>query len=239
MRQQFPKSDWEIKKNFTAILRDDSSRKKFKEEITKLLAEKESLLQEVNHRTKNNLLIIYSLLNLQSEIGEIKNVKESLLDAASRVKGMMVLYDKLYISKGNLKIDLNSYLKTLIQEVIDIFPLKIEPEINIPSEPFLIDSKMISTLGIIFNELLTNSLKYAFTDKSKNLISVSLNNLNSIITIHYSDNGTNFNDLHTEKISGGFGIEFIESLISGINGSITFDLSKNFKVKIEIPYSLE
>lgn len=227
------------KKIFTAILRDDSSRKKFKEEITKLLAEKESLLQEVNHRTKNNLLIIYSLLNLQSEIGEIKNVKESLLDAASRVKGMMILYDKLYISNGILKIDLNSYLRTLIQEVIDIFPLKIEPEINIPSEQFLIDSKMISTLGIIINELLTNSLKYAFTDKSKNLISVSLNNLNSIITIHYSDNGTNFNDLHTEKISGGFGIEFIESLISGINGSITFDLSKNFKVKIEIPYSLE
>lgn len=55
------------KKIFTAILRDDSSRQKFNQEITKLLAEKESLLQEVNHRTKNNLLIIYSLLNLQSE----------------------------------------------------------------------------------------------------------------------------------------------------------------------------
>lgn len=98
---------------------------------------------------------------------------------------------------------------------------------------------MISTLGIIINELLTNSLKYAFTDKSKNLIYVSSSYVNSIITIQYSDNGTSFNDLYSEKLSGGFGIEFIESLISGINGKITFELSKNFKVKLEIPYSLE
>lgn len=224
------------KKIFTAILRDDSVRKKSQEKIQNLLKEKESLLKEVNHRTKNNLLIIYSLLNLQSEMGEKGNVKESLLDAASRVKGMMVLYDKLYISNNSLTVDVSEYLKTLIHEVINIFPLEIEPQLKFPSESLVLDSKIISTLGIILNELLTNSFKYAFNENSKNSVLLEVQYLNNHIVIQYNDSGSNLHEIQSDVISTGFGIEFITGLISGLDGNFTYEIKDNFKVKIEIPY---
>ena len=171
------------------VTRDVSERKRNEEKITSLLAEKELILQEVHHRIRNNMTTINSLLSLQSGNMKDPSAIEALNDAKRRIQSMMVLYDKLYQSSNTTEISVSEYFPALIDQIIHNFPnsgiVKIEKKID----SFILEAKLMSSLGIIINELLTNIMKYAFIERESGLITVTARKIEKLVSISIQDNG--------------------------------------------------
>ena len=157
----------------TVSSRDITERKRAEEKINALLEEKELLLREVHHRIKNNMNTMVSLLSLQSETMEDWKAVAALEDAKSRLQIMSVLYDKLYRTENLREMSIKDYLPALVDEIIDVFPNKASVQIETRIDDFVLGVKLLSPLGIIVNELLTNAMKYAFIGRDDGLITVS------------------------------------------------------------------
>jgi PAS domain S-box-containing protein len=156
------------------IMRNITERKRFDENVAKLLKEKELLLKEVHHRIKNNMNTIYGLLALQAETTSEPAAVSAIKDAASRVNSMMILYDKLYRSHDVTALSADTYIPALVDEIIGNFPNSKMVKVETHIEEIVLDVKIIQPLGIIINELLTNIMKYAFIGMEQGIISISL-----------------------------------------------------------------
>ncbi|MBA4417322.1 MAG: hypothetical protein C0392_05365 [Syntrophus sp. (in: bacteria)] len=136
--------------------------KKGEDKIKSLLSEKELLLKEVHHRIKNNMTTMMSLLSLQANNQKDPSVTAVLESAGNRLQSMMVLYDKLYRSENLREMPAADYLIPLVNEIIGTFPTKIEITTEITIDDFVLPVNLLSPLGIIMNELITNIMKHAF-----------------------------------------------------------------------------
>ena len=207
-------------------IRDITERKEAEFRIQKLLSEKEILLQEVHHRIKNSMNTIRGLLSLQAETLEDPTAVEALKDSGSRVQSMMLLYDKLYRSLNYTEVSIREYLSSLVDEIIENFPnsklVRIEKEID----DFPIDAKKLQAIGIIINELLTNSMKYAFAGKDRGLIKVSVTLSGTHVRIAIQDDGKGIPaDVDFEN-STGFGLTLVRMLASQIDSTIRMEREK-------------
>lgn len=213
------------------IVTDITERKIADEKIKNLLLEKELILKEVHHRVKNNMNVMGSLLRLQSNTQVTPETKVVLQDAAGRLNSMMVLYEKLYHSENFGKLSLKEYVPSLIEEIVSIFPRSVKIESHI--EDILIDVKLLSSLGIILNELITNSMKHAFNNSDSGLITVSASKKVNMVTVMYGDNGFGLPKSVTFENSTGFGMHLIGILVQQINGTIRIDRNNGARFIIE------
>ena len=225
----------EGKEYLLGLFRDTSDRKLAEDNIIKLLNEKECILKEVHHRVKNNMNVISGFLTLQAELHENLTANHILLDAAGCVRSMMILYEKLYLSEiiGNLSI--KDYLPALIDEIIGIFPRHETIKITTQIDDICISSQKLSTLGIIINELITNSMKYAFLDRKNCEITLTAAIKENYLLVVFGDNGCGIPESVTFKDSSGFGMQLIDMLIKQLNGSIKIERSSGtrFIMKFE------
>ncbi len=193
------------------------------EKIRYLLKEKELILKEVHHRIKNNMGTIISLLSLQSGNIESPEAVEALEIAANRIHSMLILYDKLYRGTNFQSISVRDYLTTLTKEIVDNFDtnnsIKVETEI----EEFELNSQTIFNLGIITNELITNSMKYAFPQDQAGKITVSASIKNNHITISIGDDGTGIPESVNIETSEGFGFILVNMLSEQLNADIKIE----------------
>lgn len=148
---------------------DITDRKQSEEKIRKLLSEKELLLKEVHHRIKNNMYSISRLLALHAGATKEPAAVKAIQDAVSRVQSVMVLYEKLYQSVDYNEASVKDYLPALVNEIVGIFVQRDSVKIINEVDDFILDSKRLQTLGIIINELITNTMKYAFTGQVNTL----------------------------------------------------------------------
>ncbi|MDP1553494.1 MAG: PAS domain S-box protein, partial [Methanobacteriaceae archaeon] len=155
-------------KGFIVTIRDITYRKKMEKKVRTSLKEKEILLKEVHHRVKNNMQIISSLIGLQSEHVHDKKTKELFEDSKNRIRSMALIHEKLYGSEGMEKVDFSEYLKSLVNSLERSYLHKNDIEIIIDVVDVSLDIDQAITCGLILNELISNSLKYAFP---KNIIS--------------------------------------------------------------------
>ncbi|MEK7431647.1 MAG: PAS domain S-box protein [Cyanobacteriota bacterium] len=201
------------------ILRDITQRKESEKQIKKLLKEKDLLIKEVHHRIKNNMNIIISLIQLQST--EIDNIQttEALNITKNRIRSMMVLYDKLYMAENIKILDVKNYLLTLIDEIILNLPNSNNVIIKKEIDNFSMDIKILSPIGIILNELLTNSIKYAFKNTKKAELFISFINKNNHVILTLSDNGDGFYANFDIENSKGFGLKLVKGLAEQIEGN--------------------
>ena len=210
---------------FIALISDINDRKQNEEKIKKLLNEKDFILKEVHHRIKNNMNTIYSLLKLQAGSLNEPSAVNALNDAAGRVHSMQILYDKLYQSYGEASISARDYLSPLVDEVIANFPnarsLKIEKNID----NLVLNEKILQSVGIIINELLTNVMKYAFDSYESNndFIKVSALIKGEYFSVIVEDNGKGMPDSVDFENSTGFGLKLIGLLVKQIDGSIRIE----------------
>lgn len=208
---------------------DISERKKAEETIKNLLHEKELLLKEVHHRIKNNMHTIINLLALQSETSSDPVVIDVLKDAKSRVLSMLVLYDKLYRSDIFDKVSLADYLSPLVDEIVKNFHgfenITIEKNID----DCFMDSKPLSSLGIITNELITNTMKYAFAPGEKGTIKISANILQNEITLIIEDNGKGIPESVSLESSTGFGLRLVRLLTMQLKGKAQLERENGAK----------
>ncbi len=209
-----------------AAARDVTFRKTAEEKIRNLLKEKELLLQEVHHRIKNNMSTIYSLLILQSDTQKNSYVREVLNDAASRVHSMGLLYDKLYRSEFIGDVKIKEYFPVLINEIVNLFPQKEKVKINTQIDDIVLNVKTLSSLGIIINELITNSMKYAFNNRNEGLIDFTLTENHNRIKMTVEDNGSSLPDSFSLEDSSGFGIQLVKILVHQLSGTISFKQDK-------------
>jgi PAS domain S-box-containing protein len=170
---------------------DITERKKADEQIRKALVEKETLLRELYHRTKNNMQVIRSILSLQASHSKNDEVKKVLHEASNRIQSMALVHQKLYQAKDLSRISLKDYvldLASLVLQSYDTLSHKVSLETDLADIYVLIDTAI--PCGLIINELLSNTLKHAFMEDKKGVIRIKISKAeDGTITINYSDNG--------------------------------------------------
>jgi len=215
------------------IVFNDYFSNKIKTSNTELLRKNNEnifLVKEIHHRVKNNLQIIISLLRLQKAELKSDEAKRHFTEAINRVMVMSLIHKKLYQKVDMAHIEIKNYLVDLAKDVINISNMGYPIAIDVNSEIDKIGLKTIVPLGLLINELLSNSIKHAFSQK-EGCIFISLlkgNNKDEFLLI-YADDGT---WLETSKDSRNFGLGLIETLTEQLEGTFSREQSEyTFKIK--------
>lgn len=222
--------------NSLVSLLDVTKRRHAEAEIKKSLKEKETLLKEIHHRVKNNLTVISSLLNLQSQYIKDKDDLIMFKESQSRAKSMALIHQKIYSSTDLKRINFGDYITTLSN---DIFHSYVQDsnivKLNLDVEDIMLDTDMAIPLGLILNELLTNSLKYAFPPdtEDKGNIYVSLHRNKNCYSLHVADDGVGFSEDIDLMSTDSLGLQLITTLTNQIDGNIYLDQSNGTSFKID------
>lgn len=199
--------------------------------------EKETLLQEIHHRVKNNLAVVSGLLHLQAFKSEDDEHIRGLAVAQSRIRTIAMVHELLYQANDFSKINLKIYYEKLVELIEQNMQMghgniKHDFDINVS----YLNINQAIPLGLLLNELLTNSIKYAF-DGEVNTLRISMNQKDNDITFVYEDSGPGFD---TEKVSTtqGIGWELIKTLMQQLNASYEFDTSNRFFLKMKFENDL-
>ena len=204
---------------------DISERKKAEAQIRKALSEKSILLQEVFHRTKNNMSVIIAMLRLQAnQIGD-ERLKEAYGAAIDRIISMSLVHDKLYQTDDLTNIDLKAYLKDLAARLIASYTApELRPALVLDMDSVNVTLETAIFCGLIANELLTNSLKYAFPDGRIGEIKIQLKRIASgEISLTVSDDGAGIAPGFDFARDGHLGLRLVNSLAQGrLRARLTF-----------------
>ncbi|MBN2049564.1 MAG: PAS domain S-box protein [Spirochaetales bacterium] len=224
-------------KNNMAILsiaRDITERKHAEEKIRTLLDEKELLLKETHHRIKNNMGIVKSLLNLQAQASDQEPCKEALFEAAGRVQSIMVLYDKLYRSENHDALNIRDFLPPLVNEITRFLRTGVTVKTDLQMDDLVIEANTLSSLVIIINECITNSMKYAFHDTPEPCIRLDISRQKGKTILTYQDNGSGISDEEFSKNTSTFGFRLITMLVKQLDG--TLNVTGNEGLRVEIAF---
>ncbi|WP_282162748.1 tetratricopeptide repeat-containing sensor histidine kinase [Ulvibacterium marinum] len=197
--------------------------------------EKEFLLKEIHHRVKNNLEIVSSLLALQSaEINDPKIV-ETMQESQNRVHSMSMIHQNLYQGKSLSSIEMKGYFENLANYVLDAFGVENQVKVLFEMDRLELDVDTAIPIGLIVNELLTNSLKHAFPKKEKGTIRIGLKRKGPQLYMKVADNGVG--NTSFDKIQGsGFGTRLIQLLTQQLDGKINITIDKGTLVSFEFQY---
>ena len=202
------------------------------DQLQHLLSEKEWLLKEIHHRVKNNLQIVMSLLNSQSVYIDNEPALTSIHDSQHRVHAMSLIHQKLYGSENVSTIDMSIYIRELVSYLSDSFDTGQRIHFAYDIEPLEMDVSQAVPLGLILNEAITNSIKYAFPAERTGVISLSLT---MTAPQHYvlciSDNGIGMpTGLKSKK--GSLGMSLMEGLSEDLNGSFAIESDRGTAIRI-------
>lgn len=193
---------------------DISEQKKAEEQIKQNLKEKEILLRELYHRTKNNMQVISAFMHLRTRHLKDESLKDIFLDLETKISSMALVHKKLYESRDLSRINLKDYFYSLAELIKETYVIP-EKEIDIlmsgDDVPVLIDVAM--PLGLVLNELVTNSLKFAFADQSHGRIDIHIEAGENTLTLLYSDNGSGLPEGFDMKKHGKLGLETVRALV--------------------------
>lgn len=196
--------------------------------------EKTVMLKEIHHRVKNNLQVITSLLRLQSRELRDPETIELFRDSMNRVVAMAHIHDKMYQAKDLSQINLEAYLKTLIDDMILSYSIEIPIRSDIKSEIIKINNESLVPLALIFNELVANSLKHAFKSVDEGEIRISITKKNNFTCIEYHDNG----EWIGKQKHYSFGLELIESLTEQMSGTFERTIENGTQYIFHLPDNL-
>lgn len=177
--------------------------------------EKEVLLQEIHHRVKNNLQLIIAMLSLQSSEISDEVTLSPFVEAKNRIRSMALIHEKMYESHNLAHINIKTYFDELVSEIV--FSSKNKTQINteIHSNVIQTEIKNIVPLALIINELITNSIKYAFENKKEALIVISIDKKENTLFVDYKDNGSGGVKLNSK----GIGSKLIKALTQQLKGT--------------------
>lgn len=204
--------------------------------ISKSLNEKDFLLREIHHRVKNNMQFISSLLSLQSDYVTDPTAKKALHTGEHRVQSMALIHQNLYQEDNLTGIETATYLKKLTKNLFDAYNIN-EDTINLhlDVEEVILDVDTMVPLGLIVNELISNSLKHGFPEKRKGNIYVSLKNTDAgTLTLHVKDDGVGLGEDELKKLNQSFGFRLIEAFTDQLNAQYSGKYQDGFDIRIDI-----
>lgn len=204
---------------------DISERKKTMEQIRRSLEEKETLLKEIHHRVKNNLQIISSLLRMQSR----RPLDEATLilfqESQNRVQSMALIHEQLYQSPDLSQIDFGEYIRSLTDNLFRCYGVS-RVALNIKTNGLKLTLDTAIPCGLIINELVSNSLKYAFPQGRKGDINIFLQSTaDNTVTLTVSDSGIGIPETLDWQNSNSLGLRIVRNLTKQLKGNISLDCS--------------
>ncbi|WP_258099572.1 histidine kinase dimerization/phosphoacceptor domain -containing protein [Marinoscillum pacificum] len=203
-----------------------------KERVLRQLEEKEVLRQEVHHRVKNNLTFLKSLLFLRSRASSSEEVKIILDECQARIQTMALVHQNLYDVDDTVDINFSSFIKELFVELHTLFETNKSVGIQIEAGDIKMDMKSSIFIGLIFNELITNSFKYAFSYIEKPVIYVHVSESDSQTFLEYWDNGQGLTEGFDITKTKGFGFKIMNILVQQTDATLEY---KGQKFLLTIP----
>lgn len=196
-----------------------------------LLTEKEWLLKEVHHRVKNNLHTVICLLESQAAYLENDALK-AIENSQNRIFAMSLIHQKLYQSEDIKTIQMTTYIPELVQSLENSFDIADQVLFRLTIDPIKLGLSHAIPLGLIINEAVTNSIKYAFPNNRQGEISISLTNYGARVKLEMADNGMGIPGTVSESEGGSFGLELMKGLSNDIDAEITFEVSNGTRIII-------
>ncbi|MFK8060434.1 MAG: histidine kinase dimerization/phosphoacceptor domain -containing protein [Polaribacter sp.] len=204
--------------------------KQNKIELEKLLNQRNMLLKETHHRVKNSFQMVSSLLQLQAQGSKAESAVKALDNAVQRVNSMIVLHQQLYAKDDLLGVDLKVYINDLINEILSSYSSK---NINIKSNivSTILDIDSATSIGLLINELATNSIKYAWDkNTSEKMITLHIDVKDDEFRFKMFDNGTSIRTKNTQQ---NYGSELIEILIERLDAEKLESSENDFGVHLK------
>ena len=203
--------------------------------ISKALSEKEILLKEIHHRVKNNLQFISSLLGLQTEHVEDEAALGALQEGQDRVQSMALIHQNLYQEENLTGVNVKGYFIKLIHGLMDSYNIQDDQiQLDLDIEDLNLDVDTVIPIGLILNELITNSLKYAFPNMDQGTITIKLYEQEKILQLNVKDNGVGFGDDQKDKLGSSFGYRLIEAFVGQLQANLAVDGSSGTEVALAI-----
>jgi two-component sensor histidine kinase len=201
--------------------------------LTDNIDEKEALLREIQHRTKNSFSLIRSLIELKSGRTNSEETKKTLAELILRISSISDLYSLLHETDSHYEVQLKPYCNKVIKSM-----LHLSNNITIKNiiEDITLPTKSAATIGMILVELLSNAIKYAFPDSRKGIINVILKEENDYLELIVEDNGVGLKkdfDIATIK---SLGLQLVNLMVNQLDGKMEFITNKGTKIIIKIPF---
>jgi PAS domain S-box-containing protein len=203
------------------MLAEIAQRKDVERQLQLTVSEKETLLKEIHHRVKNNLQIIASLLNLQSQYIHDEKTLAVIKDSQNRIKAMALIHEKIYQSKSLDRIDYGDYLEKITRSLFESYgvsPKKIV--IKIHAKNILLHIDKAIPCSLILNELLSNSFKHAFPNDRTGEIRIDVKLDGDTLRLLYSDNGIGLPESVTLDRTESLGMRLISGLTQQVKGTV-------------------
>lgn len=214
-------------------IQDITERKKVEEKLKKSLDEKEVLIKEIHHRVKNNLMVISSLLNLQSQYIKDKEALDIFRESQNRARSMALIHERLYRSSDLKRIDFGDYIQTLTTDLFHTYvhdPRQVK--LNMCVENLMVDINTTVPLGLIVNELVTNSMKHGFVGDLEGEINIDFHKEGDEFVLVVEDTGVGFPDDIDFRNTSTLGLQLVNNLTTQINGKIELNKDKGTKFRI-------
>ncbi|AXE18432.1 hypothetical protein DR864_12055 [Runella rosea] len=222
------------KQKGVAILKDKNREISLqKDEIEKTMEQKQMLLSELQHRVKNNLQYVISILEIQKESVNYSNIDDLIKSNQNRIHSIALLHKKLNLTDSVNDVDLKRYITDLSELVKDSYDNKFKNvNLFITCEVEILSITKALPLGLIIVELVSNSMKHAFKNQQNGIIDIEIryDTHSKKNCLQYIDNGEGFDFVNVE--TKGLGVEIMKGLIDQLNGKIETYLKKGFELKI-------
>ena len=189
-----------------------------RDEVTRSLREKETLIKEIHHRVKNNLQIISSLLALQADNVSEERARALLFESVARVRSMALIHQKLYIADDLANIDFGDYALSLTQELVSV--LAPDARVQVDADPVDLSVEMAVPFGLALNELATNALKHGRSADGACHVKVDLKRLPDGFTLTVSDHGPGLPPTLDFQRSTTLGLQLVRSLARQVRADI-------------------
>lgn len=207
-------------------------RKKYSQLLERQNLEKEFLLKEIHHRVKNNLETISSLLALQTAQIDNAELQDIMVESQNRVQSMGMIHQNLYQGENLAAIEMKNYFVNLGSYIIDSFDATDRISLDVRMDLLELDVDRAIPIGLIVNELITNSLKYAFPDGRKGVILISLKEDKEHLYLRVADDGKGIGK--NKPVEGtGFGTQLVELLTKQLDGKMTLSTQEGTEVYFE------
>jgi two-component sensor histidine kinase len=194
-----------------------------------------TLMKELHHRVKNNLAIISSLLNMQSNRLEDKNAAKAVKEGQLRVQAMSMIHQRLYRTDNVSSVNIHTYLTDLSESLMQAYGYSHENfDLQISVENPELDVDLAIPIGLIVNELITNSFKYAYEGIARPLLKITFKNEGNII-LHVQDNGIGTDEETMNKKVDSFGKNLIRGLSNQMRGVYKFEKRNGTFFELNIP----
>ena len=207
----------------------------YRREQEKYIRDRDLLLVEINHRVKNNLQIVTSMLSLQAEYVADPSAFNALKSGQDRIKSMALIHQYIYQDDNLISIPVRSYFEKLVQSLFDsyeISPDRIVYRLDI--QDIRLDIDTLIPIGLIVNELVSNALRHAFPASREGHITIVFKEESENLRLLISDNGIGLDSKGGALHDGSFGFKLIHAFREQLDASVDFDLSAGTSIIVSI-----